>query len=61
MPSVQQDITHPKELLISMNWLNRKDVPFMNNQEQQIQNVLNTLRDPRTIRTQSHRILNLAK
>ncbi len=33
----------------------------MNNQEQQIQNVLNTLRDPRTIRTQSHRILNLAK
>ncbi|HAU2358115.1 TPA: DUF1688 family protein [Legionella pneumophila] len=61
MPSVQQDITHPKELLISMNWLNRKDVPFMNNQEQQIQNILNTLRDPRTIRTQSHRILNLAK
>ncbi|CAH13347.1 hypothetical protein lpp2195 [Legionella pneumophila str. Paris] len=47
--------------MISMNWLNRKDVPFMNNQEQQIQNVLNTLRDPRTIRTQSHRILNLAK
>ncbi|HFL3389496.1 TPA: DUF1688 family protein, partial [Legionella pneumophila] len=33
----------------------------MNNQEQQIQNVLNTLRDPRTIRTRSHRILNLAK
>ncbi|HAT8324198.1 TPA: DUF1688 family protein [Legionella pneumophila subsp. pneumophila] len=61
MPSVQQDITHPKELLISTNWLNRKDVPFMNNQEQQIQNVLNTLRDPRTIRTRSHRILNLAK
>ncbi|WBV69789.1 DUF1688 family protein [Legionella pneumophila] len=33
----------------------------MNNQEQQIQNVLNTLRDPDTIRTRSHRILNLAK
>lgn len=33
----------------------------MNNQEQQIQNVLNMLRDPHTIRAQSHRILNLAK
>lgn len=33
----------------------------MNNEEQQIQTVLHTLRDPRTIRNQSHRIFNLAK
>ncbi|AMP89194.2 TPA: DUF1688 family protein [Legionella pneumophila] len=61
MPSVQQDITLLKELLISTNWPNPKDAPFMNNQEQQIQNVLNMLRDPHSIRAQSHRILNLAK
>ncbi|KGP63980.1 uracil phosphoribosyltransferase [Legionella norrlandica] len=33
----------------------------MNNEEQNIQNVLRALRDPRTIRVQSQRILNFAK
>jgi hypothetical protein len=61
MQNVLLVITHRIALLTLMSLQSPKDVVLMNNNNQETNKLLHILRDPRTIRNQSQRILTLAK